>query len=41
MNTEINQFNLDEDGEYCDDDYAECVNTFQLEDEEEDDNDED
>jgi hypothetical protein len=28
---DINQFNLDEDGEYDDSDYSECVNSFGLE----------
>ncbi len=28
---DLNQFNLDEDGEHDNADYSECINTFQLE----------
>jgi hypothetical protein len=34
-NPDVNQFNLDEDGEDDDTDYSECVNTCQLEDDDE------
>lgn len=39
INPDVNQFNLDEDGDEDDADYSECVNTFQLEDDSDEDSD--